>query len=327
MPDRPREHNSAPPSDAPSPVQVDSLRALDRELSGSLPCAQCGYELRGVSVLGVCPECATPVRATILAVVDPLADELQPINHPRLVALGLVLWVLAGVSGVLLCWRPAVGVLLSLWSEARIAPVPFWWDELIAMLLSISAIGSIALWRPQAGLRIWMSALAVFATLLHIPLIMLVRAGVDRAATTQIRTLAEIWGSAGPNSPAAGISSSIGRICIALLLISLLACVRPVAVALIARSLAIRLGRVDRQTVLAMTAALVAAILGDLLGLLGTHLSPNPSADFLQHLGFVMLLSGASLFTLGLVGSSIDFVRVARTILSPAPSARQVMGD
>jgi len=327
MPDRPREHIPAPPPDAPSPHVVDPTRALDRELSGSLPCAQCGYELRGVSVLGVCPECATPVRATILAVVDPLADELQPITYPRLVALGLVTWVLAGMSGVLLCWRPAIGVLLGLWSDARVPPVPHWWDELVATLLCFCAVGSIALWRPQAGLRIWMSALAVLATLLHIPLIMLVRAGIDRAATTQIRTLAEIWGDAGPTSPAAGLSASIGRICIALLLISLLASIRPVAIALIARSLAIRLGRVDRQTVLAMTAALFAAILGDLLGLLGTHLSPDPSADFLQNLGFVMLLGGASLFTLGLIGASIDFIRVARTILSPSPSARQVLGD
>jgi hypothetical protein len=327
MTDRPREHNPAPPLDAPSSDVAGSPRSLDRELSGSLPCVQCGYELRGASVLGVCPECGTPVRVTILAVVDPLADELQPIYYPRLIALGLVAWVLSGMIAVLLSWRPALGVLLGLWSDARIPPVPHWWDDLIGGLLIIAMISSAAFWRPQAGLRPWMTALAILATLLHIPLMLLVSAEIDRASTTQIRTLADIWGAAGSSGKVAAISSSVDRIMLAVILVSLLASIRPVAVALIARSLAIRLGRVDRQTVLAMTAALFAAVLGDLLGLLGTHLSPHAIADFLQHLGFVMLLGGASLFSLGLVGASIDFLRVARTILSPAPSARQVMGE
>ncbi|MBX9736250.1 MAG: hypothetical protein K2X32_04930 [Phycisphaerales bacterium] len=267
------------------------------------------------------------MRVTILAVVDPLADELQPIYYPRLIALGLVAWVLSGMIAVLLSWRPALGVLVGLWSDARIPPVPHWWDDLIGGLLIIAMISSAAFWRPQAGLRPWMTALAILATLLHIPLMLLVSAEIDRASTTQIRTLADIWGAPGTSGQVAAISSSVDRILVAVILVSLLACIRPVAVALIARSLAIRLGRVDRQTVLAMTAALFAAVLGDLLGLLGTHLSPHAIADFLQHLGFVMLLGGASLFSLGLVGASIDFLRVARTILSPAPSARQVMGE
>src|SRR5436190_23878239 len=72
--------------------------ALGRQLRGDLPCVACGYNLKGLSIRSVCPECGTPVRATILSVVDPHAAELTPIRLPALVALGL-LFCAAGALG------------------------------------------------------------------------------------------------------------------------------------------------------------------------------------------------------------------------------------
>ena len=109
-----------------------------------------------------------------------------------------------------------------------------------------------------------------------------------------------------------------------LLMIILLA--RPVLRLLVARSLAIRTGRVDRQTVVAMAAALLTVLLGELLGRLATLDPASALGDFLFHLGFVMIVGGLALFTLGLLGASIDALRVAQAILTPAPSLNQVLG-
>ena len=64
---------------------------LASELTGDLPCVRCGYNLRGLSIREHCPECDAPVRATILALVDPRASELKPLRRPRLTGWGLVL--------------------------------------------------------------------------------------------------------------------------------------------------------------------------------------------------------------------------------------------
>ena len=79
-----------------SPTELERLgrapAAAVAVLEADVHCARCGYNLRGISIRSVCPECGAAVRATILAVVDPHASELQPIRHPWPVAAGLVLW-------------------------------------------------------------------------------------------------------------------------------------------------------------------------------------------------------------------------------------------
>ncbi len=41
-------------------------------MDGSLLCARCEYDLRTLDVGGVCPECATPIAASVAAAADPL---------------------------------------------------------------------------------------------------------------------------------------------------------------------------------------------------------------------------------------------------------------
>src|SRR5215831_18001819 len=84
----------------------ESERAVDlaRELGGDLPCAACRYNLRGLSVRSVCPECGTPVRATILFTVDPYASVLRPITWPRATAAGLILWSMGALGAAVLTW-------------------------------------------------------------------------------------------------------------------------------------------------------------------------------------------------------------------------------
>ncbi len=90
------------PSSGPHPPAPDrgssGVARLSRELAGDLPCIQCGYNLRGLTVKGMCPECGTSVRATLLAVVDPMAGEFRPISFPRLTAYGMLVWSHAAVA-------------------------------------------------------------------------------------------------------------------------------------------------------------------------------------------------------------------------------------
>ncbi|MEM7623588.1 MAG: hypothetical protein AAF235_10360 [Planctomycetota bacterium] len=78
------------PPAAPKPGQPDVATAL----LGDLPCVNCSYNLRGLSVRAVCPECKTAVLATVLAVIDPKAEEFSAIGSPRVVAAGFVVWAL-----------------------------------------------------------------------------------------------------------------------------------------------------------------------------------------------------------------------------------------
>src|SRR5690606_19927036 len=80
------------PGESPTRSQIteaDPEQAISLSLSGAMPCISCGYNLQGLSVVGVCPECGAAVRATILATIDPQAEELTPLLTPRLTSLGL----------------------------------------------------------------------------------------------------------------------------------------------------------------------------------------------------------------------------------------------
>jgi hypothetical protein len=77
---------------------------VDQSLRGSLPCCVCGYELKGLSIRSVCPECATAVRGTILYRVDPQADEFKPIRWPRVTAWGMRFWGTGAAIAALSLW-------------------------------------------------------------------------------------------------------------------------------------------------------------------------------------------------------------------------------
>ena len=97
---------------------------LALELTGGMPCVRCRYDLRGLTVRGMCPECGTAIRATILARVDPLAKELQAVHTPRLTAGLLVLWASGALGAAVCSWVPRVVEALNR-LEFRLEP-PGW---------------------------------------------------------------------------------------------------------------------------------------------------------------------------------------------------------
>jgi hypothetical protein len=142
---------------------------LALELTGGMPCVRCGYDLRGLSVRSVCPECGTPIRATILARVDPRARELQPVHTPRLTAGLLVVWSVSALAAAVFAWVPRVVEALNR-LEYGIEP-PRWAPLAVAGLVAWSMGGAVGLVRPQRSIALRDRALAIGAWLLYLPLL------------------------------------------------------------------------------------------------------------------------------------------------------------
>lgn len=295
-------------------ADIDMLSA---SLGGALPCVTCGYNLQGLSILTICPECGSAVRATILAVVDPLADELRPIKRPRLVATGLLVWSIAALLAAVVAWYAWSAYVLFGLTQVAVLPLPWGsWPLCVGGCVAISGLGAIGLLWPHDGLGARNFVLALGGVLLY-PLLALTAYMVAAAAEAAVRTgLLELW-SPWPDRP-------LMRLAGAVLLVGVILGLRPNARALVARSLALRTGRVDRQTLLAMAAVAALAALGDVLGMIGV-LVGGLVQEGLRTLGFVLMIVGSALFTLGLIGCVVDSARIAASVLAPGPSLRDVI--
>jgi len=272
---------------------------LASELGGDVPCVRCRYNLRGLSIRGVCSECGTPVRVTLLALVDPLADELRPIRWPRLTAAGLLMWAIAALGAAIAAW--AVGLSGSAeWAPLGRAMASVW--PLPAILAAMSGIGAVALVAPHPGISRRNRALATAAVGAYIPLAWVLwrlHGEVVQPVVVSDPMRATLW--IGAEVLMAGIILGL----------------RPNARLLVARSLLMRSGRVDRQTLWALVAVLGVGVLGDALALLAPRVGVA-SSEVVAQAGRVVSLVASILFTAGLVGVVWDCVRL-RPVIVDAP--------
>lgn len=305
--------SSSPGSFAPPPQGADA-GLLGRELGGNLPCFVCGYNLRGLSVRSMCPECGTLVRATILSLVDPLASELRPIPHPRWLSTGLLLWTGGAAIGALLAWLPHCADLLNLLGIRTSRP-----SIALGLMFAVgtSAIGSLVLVRPHAGLPVRDSLCASLATLLYAPL------GV---ALWRFHAISDV--STGPRyitgwSPSRQSTSFL--VASFLIMAAIILLQRPMARALVARSLLMRTGRVDRQTMYAMAIAAAIAAAGAGIGRIagqGTTLGETA-----RIFGIVLITLGSLLLTIGIFGSLLDAARIAQAVITPRVSLKRIIRE
>jgi len=297
-----------------SPIGTQVPRTFERSLVGSLPCVVCGYELQGLSIRSVCPECGTAIRATILYTVDPAAEELRPMLTPRLTAVSLVMWSVLALLATLASWIPRLVDAARRVNED--VPSLTWTGPLAIIAAAGSGLCVIGLIRPTRETRIGKSICAGIAALAYIPLVWLL---------AQIQSFDESHRT--PYFDAV-VHADRARmhfllcICIVVALLGL----RPNLRDLVKRSLALRTGRVDRQTIYGMAAVAGICAVGDLLRLLSLRVRPGVG-QVLEVAGSLTVAGASLLLTLGLVSAIIDSWRISRAILIPPPTLKTLVGE
>ena len=137
------------PSTIPKILQgVDGPVTLaDYEISNTLPCDRCQYDLCGAAADGVCSECGWPVPLTLSRTIDPVAHAGRSMASPKAVGNGLiaVLAALLLVQLMELYWEAHFiwAVATSgdvLWAQVQQMGTVFGWALLIGG--GLAAIGS-----------------------------------------------------------------------------------------------------------------------------------------------------------------------------------------
>lgn len=304
-----------PPEAGPS-GETPTDRAAYRSLAGNLPCVRCRYNLRGLSVITRCPECGTPIRATVLAAVDPLANLLRPIPWRRITATGLVCWAGGALAAAGLTWALTAADTLHSLAGLRLD------DRFIvgAALGAIvtSGLGACVLLRPHAGIPARQIAAAAAGVAAYIPFAW---------TYARIHAVLAAGGSASLiRTDTPWPERSLLRLGATIALLVMIVGLRPNARLLAARSVLLREGRVDRQTLLVMALVLVFGALGD-----GLHLfcavSPTRFDSVLVTAGTLIIGVSSMLFTVGLGGVLIDVWRIRHVVLQPAPTFIQLVGE
>jgi hypothetical protein len=289
---------------------------LARELAGDLPCIGCGYNLKALSIRALCPECATPVRATILAKVDPYAEVLLPLSRPRLTVLGLLLLTFGGASAAALTWGLRVIDAFNAASDAHLASHRIALAATAALILA--SAGAMLLLRPHDRFPVGLM-LATAAGSLALLLV----AAIHWQITVRFDPL-----HAAPYLSLTRVlpERSLLRLALSLTVIAVVLLLRPILRLLASRSLSIRMGRVDRQTLYVLASAAAIGLVGDLLHLAASGSAPS-MRDPLILAGTLVIALSSVLLTVGLIGLCIDAARLAPVLLRPPLSLRQVLGE
>jgi hypothetical protein len=307
----------------PPPARGGATAAVGVDLTGDLPCIGCGYNLRGLSIRSVCSECGTPVRATILARVDPMAEQLQPLKRPWLTAGGLVLWAWAGLLAALLVWLDRLTDVANEMFGVRVGLPLAWQIELVA--IACSMLGAAVLVRPVAVVSTWECVKAAGGVLAYLPLLAL---HFTIHAVYDPRTGPPLVGSHLINAGADLLDAdrSLYRLAVGALIVVIVLGLRANAVSLAERSLVMRLGRVDTQPLSALAWAMAVTMAGDLLVI--AFAGGDGLLDWIVELAALLMIAvGSFLFTLGLVGVGIDTVRLRPVLLQPAPGLTDIFRD
>lgn len=278
---------------------------LATELTGDLRCVRCGYNLRGLSVRDECPECGVAVRATILALVDPLADELQPLERPVRTTVGLCAWAWGGFACVALVWALVILDVLSAWLQRPIEAG--WARPLCWIAVGASAIGCFALVRPTERLAKPFRRQALLGALAYLPVVPLAVYLIGQSGIGSGRSLAGTVGES-------GVGPALLRLLAIGCTVGMLLGIRNSLTHLLHRSALVRTGRIDTQPLNALLLTLAIMAAGDLSGLAGL-LVRGAAGDVLIVVDVVARAVGGFLLAMGLLSLSVDVWRLRGALL------------
>ncbi|MEX0876764.1 MAG: hypothetical protein WD114_04825 [Phycisphaerales bacterium] len=290
-----------------TPAGGSGESVIARQLTGELYCIGCHYNLRGLSIRANCPECGMPVRATILGIVDPHAHELAPLLRPRLTAIGLCAWSVGAMAAILMVWVLRGAELLR--DAAGIAWTPTLASWLGIAGLGVSMIGAMTLIRPHRAVTRIEAIRSALGVSLYGPLIFVyatIYLGMDSNAPSPVL-------HPGMDS----LDRSILRLLMFVLVAGVIWGLRRPAVGLAVRSIIVRTGRVDRQSLMAVLASLGIAAVGDLLHIIGSFISFGIGGDVVSIVTVVVITLGCVLFTVGMANICIDTFRLYPVLVRP----------
>ncbi len=247
-----------------------------------------------------------PVRATILGIVDPHADELTPLRFPRVTAIGLNLWSMGAMTAVVMVWMMRGTEVLRDLGISTWIPGVFAWIGLAGLIGSM--FGAMTMIRPHAAItraEAIRSSLGVSAYIALIFVYEAIYLGHDVVSPSPLFA---------PGGDAIG--RSVLRIAIFVLVACIVLGLRPAAVGLAVRSVIVRTGRVDRQSMLAVLASLGIATVGDLISITAQFM-PISVHDILEIISIVIISLGSVLFTVGMINICVDTIRLYPVLVRP----------
>lgn len=308
--------------EAAQPGEGRAEPGLVRDLNGDLPCGRCRYNLRGLTVRGNCPECGLPIRVTLLAVVDPKAKELQPIHFPLATAAGLLLWAGAGVLAALGVWVVRGGDVAEVFGLSWQEPswMAEWLPRFITSCVVFSGVGAISFVRPHRRIPPRQVLAAAAGVACYAPLAWIawrVHGVLDTSVPHPF--FGPGGGHVTPQRTALRLFAGVLVVAIALLL-------RPNGRLLVARSMLMRSGRVDRQTFLALAASAGVAAIGDVLQLVSIEL-PEGAGELMRLCGSLVVGLGSLLLTIGLLNLLIDALRIRPVVVAAPLSLEAALGE
>ncbi|NRA58758.1 MAG: hypothetical protein HRU13_11655 [Phycisphaerales bacterium] len=288
------------PGDAAEPI-------IAATLTERLRCAACSYDLRGLSVLDRCPECGLRIATSILAIVDPRAQEFEPIRRPRAVAIGLLAWALGALLAALCAWLQRAAELPAL----NNAPYLIGDDGEYALAVIgslgvvVSGVGAFALVRPAQHMSARGTRMAFAGVLLYVPLTVayfILHGTVDVG-------LASVYFGRYPDAERVLVRAIELSLVTGIVLL-----LRSNARELAARSAILRTGRADRQTMYAVAGCAILGILGDIARLAAVEMD-GALGQLLGIAGVTIVALFSALLTMGMIGVMIDCTRIARALL------------
>jgi len=275
---------------------------LERTLiAAELRCARCSYNLRGLSPLGVCPECGQDIWTTLVRTVDPAASRLPKLTNPRAVAWS-ILWIMlcASAAALLLAYaavRDALNHTMS--GLLAISSEQLALGACAAAVLALPGVVVIAPPRRKERsrtiwLRIWLLAIGLLAWAL-----------ANYAWSMMVHQ---------PHTPMAEMLVRLGMCgSWALALIGIDGILKVIG----QRSRAYRTARGGRQSAQAMIAASAAVALGTLIqGLVRMRIAPTELGMY----GKVLVWASSLMLLIGLAYMLINTLWIWRSLLAPPPS-------
>lgn len=282
------ENHRHAPSGTPLPIPADTLGLA---LAGELPCLNCAYELKGLTIRGNCPECGLPIRVTIMYAVDPDNEAFGPIKRPKLVAAGLIVLVSGYTFVPLLITIRIISSFTTPWTgvfgQSLDSALSLMWQPMMLVLI-LAQISTTILVSGLKQIRDIALIAASWLPLLAACFVFFGLAVSDFYSGTSWNVRFLELGFAG----------------------SLLCLLLPIR-SLTRRSALLRTGRVPRQHTLALAIALVIAVASGLIRELVAADTPIAS------IAIALQVVGWALATLGMLGLTRDASIAAKTIRRP----------